>query len=374
MSSQAGTLQRIARLAPLAEIVARLDAAIVPVVPREADPAAAVGATLTADVVAPRAIPAAPAAQRDGWAVVSEQVSDAGPYAPVPLDPPPLWVEAGQAMPAGTDAVLPADAVVMTKAGAEAHAPAGADEGVTAVGAEIAKGAVLRRAGETLRPSDLVVFRAAGIERVSVRAPRVTVYPVTVAARTRDDTLSPLVARAVEAMGCVAQVAQASTLEAALTDRASDVIVTIGGTGTGKRDAAVKTLARIGKVEFHGLGIAPGETAALGLMNDRPVLMLPGRPDAALEALLIVGRALLARRAGRTAQELGASAQLTKKVTSTVGLADFVLVRRAGEGVEPLGSGILSLQSLAQADGWIVVPPESEGMAAGATVEMRALS
>lgn len=373
MSSPAETVQRIARLAPLGEIMARVDAAILPATARETAPAAAVGATLAADVVAPRACPAAPVALRDGWAVSSDRVSDAGPYAPVPLNPPPVWVEAGDAMPTGTDAVLPADAVVVTKAGAEAHAATGAGEGVAAIGAEIANDAILRRAGAALRPSDIAVFRAAGIERVSVRAPRVSIYSVTVATRTRDDTLSPLVARSVEAMGCIAQVAQVSTLEAALTDRASDVIITIGGTGTGKRDAAVKTLARVGKVEFHGFGIAPGETAALGFVNDRPILMLPGRLDAALAALLIVGRVLLARRAGRTTIESGASIRLTKKVTSTVGLADFVPVRLADNGVEPLGSGVLSLQSIAQADGWIVVPPESEGMAAGATVEMRAL-
>jgi molybdopterin biosynthesis enzyme len=373
MSSPAETLQRIARLAPLGEIMARLDAAIFPAVAREIAPAAAVGATLAADVLALRAYPAAPVALRDGWAVASDRVSDAGPYAPALLDPPPVWVEAGDAMPKGTDAVLPVDAVVVTKAGAEAHATTGAGEGVAAIGAEVANDAILRGAGAALRPSDVAVFRAAGIERVSMRAPRVSIYSVTVATRTRDDTLSPLVARAVEAMGSIAQVAQVSTLEAALTDRASDVIITIGGTGTGKRDAAVKTLARVGKVEFHGLGIAPGETAALGFVNDRPVLMLPGRLDAALAALLIVGRAVLARRAGRAAIESGVSVRLTKKVTSTVGLADFVPVRRADDGVEPLGSGVLSLQSIAQADGWIVVPPESEGMAAGTTVEMRAL-
>ncbi len=373
MSPPAETLQRIARLAPLAEILARLDAAIVPVTARDTDPAAAVGAILAADVVASRAAPPSAMALRDGWAVTADRVTGAGSYAPAPLDPAPLWVDAGQPMPAGTDAVLPVDAVAVAKSGAEAHASAAPGEGVTVAGADIANGALLRRSGQTLRPSDVAVLAAASIRLVSVRAPRVKIFSVTVPTRSREDTISPLIARAAEAEGCIAQVAQASTLEAALTDRASDVVIGIGGTGTGKRDAAVKTLARVGKVELHGFGIAPGETAAFGTVDGRPVLLLPGRLDAALATFLIVGRKLLARCSGKKESGKGLLLPLTKKGTSTIGLADFVPVRRTEFAIEPLGSGTLSLQSLAQADGWILVPPESEGLAAGATVEMRAL-
>jgi molybdopterin biosynthesis enzyme len=201
----------------------------------------------------------------------------------------------------------------------------------------------------------------------------VKIFSVSVPTRGRGDTISPVIARAVEAEGCIAQVAQAATLESALIDRGSDAVVTIGGTGTGKQDAAVKTLARVGTVELHGLGISPGETAALGFVERRPVLMLPGRLDAALAAFLVAGRALLAQLSGATEVPFGMTARLTRKVTSTVGLAEIVLVGRAAEGIEPLGNGMFPLHALAQAVGWILVPPESEGLAAGSTVEVRAL-
>jgi molybdopterin biosynthesis enzyme len=48
-------------------------------------------------------------------------------------------------------------------------------------------------------------------------------------------------------------------------------------------------------------------------------------------------------------------------------------VRRAAEGVEPLASGYWPMQAIAHADGWVMVPPESEGFAAGTQVAMRAL-
>jgi molybdopterin biosynthesis enzyme len=64
------------------------------------------------------------------------------------------------------------------------------------------------------------------------------------------------------------------------------MIVAIGGTGSGRNDESVRTLARAGTVQFHGIGITPGETTALGFVGARPVLLLPGRIDAALAGWL----------------------------------------------------------------------------------------
>jgi molybdopterin molybdotransferase len=372
MSPPTETLQRISRLAPLAELLARIEA-VAPVAARGIEPAAAVGGTLAVDAVAASVCPPSAVAIRDGWAVSSVLVSDAGPYAPAPLSPPPSWVETGDAMPAGSDAVLPLDAVTVTKAGAEAHASAVPGEGVMPAGGDAGKGAVLRRAGERVRPSDAAILRSAKVASVSARIPRVKIFCASVPTRSNADTISPIIARMVEAEGGIAEVAQAASLESALLDRNCDAIVTIGGTGSGRRDASVKTLARVGKVDIHGFGIAPGETAAFGSANSRPALMLPGRLDAALAVFLVAGRALMAGLAGRSGDDPAIPATLAKKITSTIGLAEVVLVRRTANGVEPLASGVFSWQSLARADGWILVPPAGEGYAAGAAVEMRAL-
>ena len=58
-------------------------------------------------------------------------------------------------------------------------------------------------------------------------------------------------------------------------------------------------------------------------------------------------------------------------MTSNLGLTELVPVRRSGDGVEPLASGYLPLTSLAHADGWIVIPPDSEGYAPGTPVAVR---
>jgi molybdopterin biosynthesis enzyme len=141
----------------------------------------------------------------------------------------------------------------------------------------------------------------------------------------------------------------------------------------GRSDRSVIALARAGKVISHGIALAPGETAALGSVDGRPVLLMPGRIDAVFACWLTIGRALVDRLSGARETEIAIKATLARKVTSAIGIAEVVALRREGEKVEPLASGTLSLQSLAHADGWMLVPAESEGYPAGTLVEMRPL-
>jgi len=148
----------------------------------------------------------------------------------------------------------------------------------------------------------------------------------------------------------------------------------IGGSGSGRRDDSVRELAQHGSVAFHGVALAPGETAAFGMFERRPVLIVPSRLDAALAVWLTLGRRMLVRLSGRSdVEEAHTSVVLTRKIASTLGLAEIVPVRREADGVEPLASGYLTLQSLARANGYIIVPPDSEGFPPGARVDMRPL-
>ena len=119
-------------------------------------------------------------------------------------------------------------------------------------------------------------------------------------------------------------------LEAALTDDGEDVVVAIGGTGSGtQRQRACARSRASASVAFHGIGITPGETTALGFAGPRPVLLLPGRIDAALAGWLTVGRRMLARLAFRLIEEQPFAAELARKIASPLGLAEVVAVRAA---------------------------------------------
>jgi molybdopterin biosynthesis enzyme len=350
--------QRIGSLTPIGEVLARV-AQVAPVAPRQMPLGDAEGRVLAQDVVAAIS-PATPVALIDGWAVRAEQIADAGPYAPVRLDPPQARVDAGKAMPAGTDAVLPPDAVT----GGEVHAAATAGDGVLAAGADATPDRPLRRAGEKLRAADVAALQAVGVSQVMVRQPRVRVV-----AMPGCDAVALAVSRAISAYGAVVIFVRA--LERALADEQTDAVITIGGTGAGSQDDGVAMLARMGEVAIHGFGLSPGETAALGTAKGHPALMLPGRLDGALAAFLIVGDALLRALTGAPISP-GMPVTLTRKIVSTVGMAEVVPVRRVGDGVEPLATGYWPMPALTRADGWVLVPPESEGFAAGSELEMRA--
>lgn len=101
---------------------------------------------LAADLVVRRDIPAAPTARREGWAVLAEATLGASPYGPVPL-PGLQPVAGGEALPPGTDAVLPPEAASPAGPWVEVTASAAPGEGVVPPGGHLRAGQVLARGG-----------------------------------------------------------------------------------------------------------------------------------------------------------------------------------------------------------------------------------
>ena len=368
MDAVSETNPTIAKLTPLADVLALIDREVQPVAPRNVVPGEALHRVLAADAVA-AALPRQALALIDGWALAAETTLDAGGYAPALLPNAPMRIEAGQPMPAGGDCVAPLDAVKVSGDRAEALAVIAPGDGVLPPGGDSDGNLPLRRAGEKLRAIDLAVLAATGISELSVRAPRVHVLAL------RDDAIIASAARliAVDAGHRGGEIVQGNgDLRAALADDGTDFTVVIGGTGGGRNDTSVATLSRAGRLAVHGIGLTPGETAAFGFAGTRPVLLLPGRLDAALAVWLTLGRRLLHRLAGgRVFEDPAETLTLARKLVSTVGLAELIPVRRSGDAVEPLASKYLPFSALGRADGWVLVPPESEGYSAGAQVSVR---
>jgi molybdopterin biosynthesis enzyme len=259
------------------------------------------------------------------------------------------------------------DAVMLRGGRFEAVAPVAPGEGVLAVGEDVTPRTPLLCAGTRLRDLDVAAITAARLAEVTVRRPRIRMACAG-AARTPpiDAALAMLVGFGAKGGAVVSE--EKGSLERALSDDQADAVIVIGGTGSGRRDSAVRTLARLGRVEAHGIAISPGETAALGFAGTRPVLLVPGRLDAALAVWLLIGRHLLVKLAGGRIEDLPAMMPLKRKVTSTIGMTELIPVRCCGGLAEPLGSTYLSFTALARSDGWIAVPADSEGFREGAQV------
>jgi len=359
--------QRIARLTPLSEVLAFLNARVTRCAERTLPLDNACGKTLAQDIVVRRSSPPRNVALRDGWALQSEVTSDASSYAPALLSETPAWVDAGDPMPGGTDCVAPFDAIEIRNARAQALAPIAPNEGMLPVGTDAASGTVLRKTGEHLRSSDIAVLSALGIGEVCMAAPR-----IRIAAAGRKD--NPIIAAIVAMLTAAAQaaggdVSRADTLETALQAQDCDAVIAVGGTGGGRHDASVATLARVGSVAFHGIGLMPGETAAVGMVETRPVLLVPGRIDAALACWLALGARMTRLLSGNTEAKRKIVSTLSRKITSTIGIVDVVPVRLDGDTAEPLAGNYWPMQAIARANAVVMVTAESEGHPAGARVE-----
>jgi molybdopterin biosynthesis enzyme len=371
MRSNIQASQHIARLLPLDQALAALDA-VTPVPSRDIATQSAYGRILAADAVGSMR-PTQALALRDGWAMRSDLTLDVTSYAPTLLASPPLRLDAGDPLPADSDAVAPLDSVIVREDTAEVMATVVPCEGVLLPGIDVEAGRVLRHKGERLSETDIAALCSAGLAQVSVREPRITVFRAQRFGAVAD-AAAAFVARAVAGAGGVSPPEcqpQPSGAESMLQSPDFDAAIVIGGTGTGRHDTSVDTLRRIGRVEFHGIGLTPGETLAFGWIDAKPVLLLPGRLDAVLAGWLIFGRRLVAKLCGAAQeQDEAREFRLSRKVTSTIGMAEIVPVRVSADGVEPLASGYLPLSSLVS-DGWILVPPEREGYAAGSPVMVR---
>jgi molybdopterin molybdotransferase len=360
--------QQIARLMPLDDVMRRIAERVQPTSPREMRAAAALGATLAQDIVAADPRPAAPLALMDGWAVRAELTADAGPYAPAVLSQL-REVAVGEALCGDSDAVAPLEAVTWRGGNGEVHTAMTPGEGVLMPGADAGVGEVLRQTGRRLRAVDVAAMQALGIAGARVRRPRIRVAR---AGRGRNDIADAIVdwlAYAIAADGGEPVATRpGGEVEALLTGGGVDAVAMVGGTGAGARDDTVHALGQTGIVDAHGIALSPGETAAFGIANSRPVLLMPGRLDAAVAVWLVIGQAILAKLRGSTEHLSSRKSALIGKITSTVGLTELVLVRQIGDGVEPIASKYLPLATLAQADGWIVIPAASEGLPPDARV------
>src|SRR5262249_8053092 len=160
------------------------------------------------------------------------------------------------------------DAVALRAAGAEALAPVAPGEGVLAAGTDAQAGQVLCRAGTAVRAIDVAALQALGIARVMARAPRLAITYVRHAPGLA--AAATLLCHAATAAGVTAAAGgavQAGALDQQLLGGDADAVIVVGGTGSGPNDHSVATLARVGRVEVHGMAIAPGETAAFGLVG-----------------------------------------------------------------------------------------------------------
>ena len=349
-------------------------------------------------------VPMADRSAMDGYAVVAKDTKEASKGRPAILvrietlhadDTTGRRVTSGRCVEVATGSTLPpgADAVVRVedtdRAGEAVRIFAAVDRGQNVVrrGVDVRRGSVVVRAGEEMTPAKVGALAAIGKADVSVFArPRVSiitsgdelvppgtrirpgqVYDInsyTLADVTRENGGEPI------PLGRVSDRA-AAVRNALRRGLRNDMVVFTGGSSAGERDLVVDVLRSIGDVRFHGIAIKPGKPTALGHVDGKPVLVMPGNPTSCLTngyvllAPMLRKMARLPPQAARTIE-----VPLARAIQRTPGRLEFHTVRIEGGRAVSAFKESGAITSMAHADGYVEIPADVDRLEAGELIRV----
>jgi molybdopterin molybdotransferase len=370
----------------------------------------ALGYALAEEIVAGENIPQFDNSAMDGYAVRAGDTSAApkilavigevaaGGVAASPVAPgSAMAIMTGAKIPDGADAVIQHELTELTADGRlRVMAEITAGTNIRRAGADILKGSVVLRKGDTLRPPELGILASLGKGFVRVtRAPEVAVLPTGNEIVDIDKTLSEGKIRNSNSYSLAGLVAEAGAhpvrLEIAkdtaedlrakiLQGLQSDMLITIGGVSAGKYDLVLKTWEELGiKLIFWKVNIRPGMPLAFGMKDGKPVFGLPGNAVSSVVTFMQFVKQAIEKLMGKTERpRLTIRVKLAHGMKKTDGRRHFVrgilenidgalTVRSTGPQVSNL------LTSLSLANCLIILPETSESIAEGEEVDVELL-
>jgi putative molybdopterin biosynthesis protein len=166
------------------------------------------------------------------------------------------------------------------------------------------------------------------------------------------------------------------TIKKAVED--NDVVIINAGSSAGSEDFTVKLIGELGEVLVHGIATKPGKPAILGVINDKPVIGIPGYPVSAYFVFETFVKPLIKKYLNvPMPKENTVQATLSKRLVSSLKHKEFVRIKlgRVNENLvaTPLNRGAGATMSLVRADGILVIPQNSEGIEAGEKVDVKLL-
>jgi molybdopterin molybdotransferase len=399
-------MRGFARRHTVEDALAVLDAHLLPLSAEPCPLRRANGRVLADDIVSGVDVPGFDRATMDGYAVVALSTDGATPYTPLPLTvvgeslparPFDGTVASGEAVrimtgapvPSGCDAVVPAEWIEGATDASQVAAVGSVSPGknVGRIGEDVARGTTVHDRGRILRPQDLGVLSSIGVGQPRViRRPRVRLIVtgnelLPAGSPPRDysiaDANGPMLSALAERDGAVVEFPglvpdEPDAILRALTSDA-DIIIVSGGSSVGLEDLAPTLLATHGELWVHGIAMRPSSPTGFGKLGASLVFLLPGNPVSCLCGYdFFAGRAV--RALGGRPKEWpyrSIAATLSRKISSQIGRLDYARVRVVDGHIEPLAIGGASvLSSTTRADGFVVVPADSEGFAAGSDVNV----
>lgn len=222
-----------------------------------------------------------------------------------------VWT--GGYLPEGSDCVVPVEEASVDGRALRVASSARVGAHVFPAGADVRRGEVVLRAGRTVMGQDLALLASLRIGRVSARRrPRVAILP-TGNELTRDlserrggmvvESHSLFFSRLVEEAGGVPAALPIARDEPRALSRAirsalgaHDVLLTLAGSSLGGPDLLEETLRGFGRSTtalVHGIRVNRGRVMGFAVAFGRPVVLLPGPIQGALNAFVVLAYPLI---------------------------------------------------------------------------------
>ena len=339
-------------------------------------------------------------AAMDGIAVKSAKTAKAKEERPLILEPGTGYkiIDTGDPVKSPFDAVVMAEDVI-EESGSDRVMITRSVPGwqhVRPIGEDIAAGEMLLPSHHTIRPVDIGVLLAGGILSLKTfKKPTVSIIPTGTEiimpyenpseGDIIDSNSGMFAAMVTEAGGTPHRCSivpddYQQIKEAVLGEiEKSDVVIINAGSSAGTEDYTVHVLREIGEVIIHGVAMKPGKPVILAVVGGKPVIGLPGYPVSAYLAFENFVEPVLRKMTGGNSlsgltSRKTVKAVLSKRIVSSLKHREYVRVKVGKVGDKfvcaPLARGAGAAMSLVRADGFCVIPQESEGFEAGETVDV----
>lgn len=160
--------------------------------------------------------------------------------------------------------------------------------------------------------------------------------------------------------------------------RQNDIVLINAGSSAGREDFTASVIEELGEVVIHGVAIKPGKPVIMGIINNKPVIGIPGYPVSAYFVMETIVKNLVETYQGiESKPQKIVTATLSKRVMSSLKYLEFVRMKVGYVGnklvATPLTRGAGATMSLVRADGVLEIPQNVEGIEAGEEVEIKLL-
>jgi molybdopterin molybdotransferase len=315
-----------------------------------------------------------------------------------------MSVLTGGYLPEGADAVVPVEDVSVHAGEIRIARRVERGEHVYPAGADVRKGERVLRAGKTLMGQDLVLLASMHLERVvTFKRPRVAILP-TGTELTTDigdrrsgkvvESHSLLLEHLVDEAGGRATTPpivpdERRALSRALKDalKRSEVVFTLAGSSVGEPDLVESTIRGFGRSTtalVHGIKVNRGRVMGLAVVAGKPVIILPGPIQGALNAFIVLGYPLIRYHLGRGWEQPPAVAATVAEDWEAKGrFKDFdqvVYLRLTRDPQDP--DGLVAIPSGAETEkvsflvsknAYALIPGKNPRLAKGERVQARLL-